>query len=85
MSAPLIEFYPDGAGEWRWRAVADNERVIGDSSEGYVEKRDCEAGLAMLAVALRVPSCVVVEIGADGGRSVGDLHSLMVQVARRQA
>lgn len=79
-----VEFYADASGEWRWRAVAGNERVIADSSEGYKNKADCEDGLVALATALRVPSCVVVEVGADGGRSFGDLYSLMAQVARRQ-
>lgn len=38
-----FEIYKDKAGEWRWRLVADNAKVIADSGEGYVEKRDAVA------------------------------------------
>jgi len=37
------EFYKDSAGQWRWRRVAENGRVVGSSSEGYRNKSDCEA------------------------------------------
>lgn len=30
-----IQIYLDGAHLWRWRAVADNGRIIADSAEGY--------------------------------------------------
>ena len=30
------EFYEDKAGEWRWRLIANNGRIIADSAEGYV-------------------------------------------------
>ena len=33
--------YEDSAGEWRWRLVAGNDRIIADSGEGYRDKRDC--------------------------------------------
>lgn len=35
------EFYKDSAGEWRWRRTASNGRVVGSSSQGYVNKSDC--------------------------------------------
>ena len=38
------EFYQDDSGEWRWRAVAPNGRVVADSGEGYKNRGDCEAG-----------------------------------------
>lgn len=37
----VFRVYEDAAGEWRWRLVAGNERVIADSGEGYRDKRDC--------------------------------------------
>ena len=73
-----IEFYQDKANEWRWRAVADNNDVIADSGEGYENLRDCEHGLVVLAQGLRT-AAKVVEVGADGGRSIGNLHALMEQ------
>lgn len=35
--------YVDRANEWRWRMFANNNRVIGDSGEGYKHRSDCEA------------------------------------------
>ncbi|EMZ7034343.1 DUF1508 domain-containing protein [Salmonella enterica] len=35
------EFYTDGQGEWRWRRIASNGRIVGASSQGYVNRADC--------------------------------------------
>lgn len=35
------EFYKDSSGEWRWRRIASNGRIVGASSQGYVSKSDC--------------------------------------------
>ena len=35
------EFYKDNLGEWRWRRIARNGRIVGASSQGYVNKSDC--------------------------------------------
>ncbi|WP_084512463.1 DUF1508 domain-containing protein [Geothrix fermentans] len=35
------EFYKDAQGEWRWRRVAVNGRVVGASSQGYKNQADC--------------------------------------------
>ena len=37
------EFYKDNEGKWRWRRIASNGRIVGASSEGYVNKLDCIA------------------------------------------
>jgi uncharacterized protein YegP (UPF0339 family) len=37
------EIYKDVAGYWRWRRTASNGRIVGSSSEGYVNKADCIA------------------------------------------
>lgn len=42
MSNKVI-FYKDLANEWRWKVKAANGNVIGDSSEGYKNFKDCEA------------------------------------------
>lgn len=73
-----IEFYEDVAGEWRWRARADNDEIVADSGEGYENLADCEGGLLTLAKGLRV-AARVVELGKDGGKSVGNLHALMAK------
>lgn len=35
------EFYKDNGNEWRWRRTASNGRIVGASSQGYVNKADC--------------------------------------------
>ena len=37
------EFYKDNRGEWRRRRTASNGRIVGASTEGYVNKADCIA------------------------------------------
>lgn len=37
------EIYKDNAGEWRWRRTASNGRIVGASSQGYVNRVDCVA------------------------------------------
>ena len=36
-----FEVYLDKKGEWRWRLVAPNNRIIANSGEGYKWKVDC--------------------------------------------
>jgi uncharacterized protein YegP (UPF0339 family) len=43
-----LSFYTDRAGEWRWRITASNGRIIGASSEGYVQLDDAEDNLKQL-------------------------------------
>lgn len=35
---PHFEVYEDSAGQWRWRMVAGNGRIVADSGEGYDSK-----------------------------------------------
>ena len=35
---PVYRVYQDAAGEWRWRLVAANNRIVADSGEGYASK-----------------------------------------------
>lgn len=44
-----IEIFVDGAGEFRWRAVAGNGEVVADSAEGYRHRGDCEYGARLVA------------------------------------
>lgn len=37
------EFYKDNSGEWRWRRTAANSKIVGASTQGYVNKSDCIA------------------------------------------
>jgi len=42
MSDVKLEFYQDKRGEWRWRKTHKNGEIIGASSEGYNDKKDCQ-------------------------------------------
>jgi uncharacterized protein YegP (UPF0339 family) len=45
----MVEMYQDSGGEWRWRVVADNGKVVADSGEGYINRVDCVHGLHVTA------------------------------------
>lgn len=40
--------YKDKSDEWRWRFRADNDKIIADSGEGYVNKQDCRNAIGIL-------------------------------------
>ncbi|GGL68394.1 HVO_2922 family protein [Halocalculus aciditolerans] len=40
-----FEVFEDAAGEWRWRLVASNGKIIADSGEGYQSKQGVERGI----------------------------------------
>lgn len=44
-SEPTFELYEDRAGEWRWRLVAPNGKIIADSGEGYSSKQGARRGI----------------------------------------
>ena len=35
------DIYKDNEGLWRWRRTAANGRIVGSSSQGYVNRTDC--------------------------------------------
>ena len=43
-----FELYKDNAGEYRWRFVSSNGRIIATSSEGYKAKGDCQNGIELI-------------------------------------
>lgn len=42
------EMYIDVSGQWRWRLVAGNRRIVADSGESYWNKSDCQAGIDLV-------------------------------------
>jgi uncharacterized protein YegP (UPF0339 family) len=34
-------FYKDTSSKWRWTRKSSNGRIVGSSSQGYVNKSDC--------------------------------------------
>jgi uncharacterized protein YegP (UPF0339 family) len=43
-----FQIYIDQSNQYRWRLYAANNRIIGDSGEGYVNLRDCEAMVELI-------------------------------------
>lgn len=48
MADAQYEVYEDEAGEWRWRLVEANGRIIAESGEGYVSKSNLERAIENL-------------------------------------
>ncbi|MEW6256837.1 MAG: DUF1508 domain-containing protein [Pseudomonadota bacterium] len=42
------QLYRDAAGMWRWRLLAANYKIIANSGEGYFNKTDCQAAIALV-------------------------------------
>ena len=47
-STGKFEVYQDAKGEFRWRMVATNGKIVADCGEGYTEKRNCLHGLEVV-------------------------------------
>ena len=43
-----FEIYKDRRGEYRWRFIASNGRILADSGEGYVRRSDCEHAIGLI-------------------------------------
>ena len=50
-----FQVYRDRGLEWRWRLKAGNSRILADSGEGYRNKRDCLAAVALVKSATQAP------------------------------
>lgn len=37
----LVEVYRDRRGDWRWRVVASNGRIVASQGEGYRKRSHC--------------------------------------------
>lgn len=43
-----IEVFRDAKFEWRWRAIAKNNKIVADGGESYKNKEDCIAMMKTL-------------------------------------
>lgn len=43
-----FQIFKDSGGEYRWRLRADNNQIIANSGEGYVNKSDCRHGIELV-------------------------------------
>lgn len=50
-----FQVYKDAAGEWRWRLVSGNGRIIAVSGEGYEHRTDCLHGVEIVKDARYTP------------------------------
>jgi len=57
-----FQIYPDKKGEYRWRLLAHNGKIIADSGEGYKRKAACVKGVKLIQ--LLGPSAALVFIPA---------------------
>lgn len=49
-----VEFYQDDAGEFRFRIVAKNNKILAVSSEGYKNSEDCFKAFELIIGAFRL-------------------------------
>lgn len=47
--------YLDRQGRWRWQLMAANGRIVADSGESYINKKDCLEGIALVQSAASTP------------------------------
>jgi uncharacterized protein YegP (UPF0339 family) len=50
-----FHIYKDHKGEWRWRLVAANGKIIADSGESYTNKQACRDGIDLVKSAGNSP------------------------------
>jgi uncharacterized protein YegP (UPF0339 family) len=56
----MFELYKDGKGEWRWRLLAHNKKIIADSGEGYVKRSAARKAVDRVKQLVAVASIVEV-------------------------
>ena len=49
MAAKNFRLYKDLSGEWRWRLISANSKIIADSGQGYTNKADAVHGAKLVA------------------------------------
>ena len=59
-----FQVYEDAAGEWRWRLIAENGRIVADSGEGYAEWDNAVRAAESVRDSLRSKQ-VPVEVAGD--------------------
>jgi uncharacterized protein YegP (UPF0339 family) len=67
MSSPgdsdRVEVYKDEAGEYRWKRIAPNNRIVADGGEGYTHLHDCMTSAERQGLAIVINAIVVKEEG----------------------
>lgn len=47
--------YLDKQGRWRWQLIAASGRIIADSAEGYMSKKDCRDEITLVQGSASAP------------------------------
>ena len=50
-----FELEPDANSQWRWRLIADNNRIIASSGEGYHNEADCRHAIDLVKGSANAP------------------------------
>lgn len=61
-----FELYKDPKGEYRWRFLSTNGRVLADSGEGYKNEADCQQGINLIKGELPAAQVKLVVAGSVG-------------------
>jgi len=61
MKTPTLQVYPDSTGEWRWRLVAANGKIVCDGAESYGSKRNVLRAVGLLTEILVNSSLLVMD------------------------
>jgi len=56
-----FEIFKDRKGEWRWRLIARNGRIVADGAEGYASKRNALRAVKTVARGARIARIDVLE------------------------
>jgi uncharacterized protein YegP (UPF0339 family) len=56
----MFELYKDGKGEWRWRLIAHNKKIIADSGEGYIKRSGARKAVERVKALVAIASIVEV-------------------------
>ena len=43
-----FQLYKDQSGQWRWRLLAQNGKIVATSGESYINKSDCLHGIDLV-------------------------------------
>lgn len=63
-----FEIYKDKAGQFRWRLVAANGRIIADSAESYWNKGDCVSAVSAIKAGAAAAPVIDTTSAATGIR-----------------
>lgn len=55
---PKLKVYRDRKGDWRWRLIATNGRILADCGQGYTRRTDAVNGAYLTEGALQASTVI---------------------------